>query len=155
MPKIFCAGAVALAAFTSLTASAAAAEEYEILIMETAFFPEVTYVDVGDTVIFVNMSGESRMIKSENDEWFITAMAEGESATLAVTADTDTTFEAVQADVDSTDGSGGTSEEIGNGEDGAQTDDNVYDDGTESTDTSEIRVIGNLNFSDPQSAQAD
>jgi plastocyanin len=75
--------AVALAG----TAAAASAEEYHVLIMDYAFFPEISYVVPGDVIVFENISGETRNILSDNDTWAILDIADSTTASLEITDD--------------------------------------------------------------------
>lgn len=72
------------AAALSGTAGSASAEEYHILMMDYAFFPEINYVQPGDVVIFENMSGSTRDILGDNGSWFVTDIEDGSSAQLTI-----------------------------------------------------------------------
>lgn len=50
-------------------ASAAAADEHTVLILPDAYFPQITYLDSGDSVRFINMSGGEHSIVSEGAVW--------------------------------------------------------------------------------------
>jgi plastocyanin len=76
--------AVAAAALT-FSAGASAAEQYRIMMMDEAFFPEVTYLTEGDQVIFVNMSGETRNIAAADESWTVTDLGDGAEAAVTVT----------------------------------------------------------------------
>ncbi|MEP2889574.1 hypothetical protein [Tateyamaria sp.] len=54
---------------TLFAASPVAAAEHMILILEDAYFPQVTYLERGDTVRFVNASGLSHNIIAKNNSW--------------------------------------------------------------------------------------
>jgi len=75
--------AVAATALT-FSASASFAEQYRIMMMGEAFFPEITYLNSGDEVIFMNLSGETRDITAEDESWTVTALADGAEASLTV-----------------------------------------------------------------------
>ena len=81
--KFFMRAAVTAAALTCTTGSASA-EEFRILMMDHAFFPEISYVQPGDTVIFANDSGEARDIIAEDGSWEILAVANGTEVQLKV-----------------------------------------------------------------------
>lgn len=146
MLKTYRAGAVALAALLGITASAAAAEQYEILMMENAFFPDVTYVQEGDIVTFVNMSGITRTVKAVDATWTTVQLQDGESFALAIEG---TMHEAFQASLNGDNSA--TGEEIGNGDGGALTDDNIVDgvDQSVATQSEAELIFGNLDFSPP------
>lgn len=61
-------------------ASAAAAKEHTILILPDTYFPQVTYLDTGDSIRFVNVSGVQQNIVSADSAWTIGPIpAEGEA----------------------------------------------------------------------------
>ncbi len=62
--KLLCA-----AAACALSFQAANAMEHTILIMEDAYFPDITHVDPGDIVHFHNTTGSSQNIISANEDW--------------------------------------------------------------------------------------
>lgn len=53
------------------TAGSAGAKEHMILILDDAYFPQVTYLDEGDTVRFVNASSNSHNIIGQGGDWEI------------------------------------------------------------------------------------
>ena len=63
--KILKGAALAVAALT-FTAGSSSAENYRVLMVDSAFFPDISYVQDGDTLTFVNMSGSARTISAEN-----------------------------------------------------------------------------------------
>lgn len=83
LSKFFLRAAVTAAALTCTTGSASA-EEFRIMMMETAFFPDVSYVQPGDTVTFVNMSGTTRTIQALNNDWAIADMPDGAETAITV-----------------------------------------------------------------------
>lgn len=56
---------------TFLAANSAAATEHTILILPDAYFPQITYLNEGDTVRFTNVSGSAHSIIAKNDSWEI------------------------------------------------------------------------------------
>lgn len=60
----------ALAA-AALTATATHAEEHEVLILGSGFFPGVVYADPGDTIRFVNVSDDQQYLIGDGDRWAI------------------------------------------------------------------------------------
>ena len=72
------------AAALSGTAGSASAEEYHILMMDYAFFPEVSYVQPGDVIVFENISGSTRTVLGLNDRWEIADISDGGTATLTI-----------------------------------------------------------------------
>ncbi|WP_298858010.1 hypothetical protein [uncultured Sulfitobacter sp.] len=85
LSKFFLRAAVTAAALTCTTGSASA-EEYRILMMDYAFFPEINYVQPGDTVIFENASGEMRDVAAEDGSWIIAGMADGSETAMSIVA---------------------------------------------------------------------
>ena len=77
------AGATAVA--LTCAAGAASAENYRVLMLDYAFFPEISYVTPGDTITFVNVSGTTRTIEAQDTEWLIEDLADGAESTLAIT----------------------------------------------------------------------
>lgn len=86
LTKFILRAAVAAAALT-FSASTASAEQYRVLALEGAFFPEISYVQPGDQVTFVNMSGVSLEVAGANDSWSLPSISDGGETTLLITAD--------------------------------------------------------------------
>lgn len=76
--------AAATAVTMTFAAGPASADNFQILMMDYAFFPEISYVKPGDTVTFVNMSGATREIEAEGGEWEVTALADGAEITFPI-----------------------------------------------------------------------
>jgi len=89
--KFMMRAAVAAAAFAG-TAGTAGAEEQHVLMMDYAFFPEVSYVEPGDTVVFENMSGETRSLLADDATWAVLSIDDGESVSLEITEDMPTEY---------------------------------------------------------------
>lgn len=83
--------AVATAA-TLFAASPAAAAEHMILILEDAYFPQVTYLDRGDTVRFVNASGSAHSIIAMDETWEIGPISANGEATIVIDGTIQKTF---------------------------------------------------------------
>lgn len=56
----------------------AQAVEHTVLILPDAYFPRITYMAPGDTVRFVNETGETHEIIAKNGDWTLEIDAEGE-----------------------------------------------------------------------------
>ena len=146
LSKIMMRAAVTAAALT-FTAGATAAENYRVLMMDYAFFPDVSFVQDGDTITFVNLSGITRVIAARNGTWTTPELADGGEATISIVQGMHSTF---QTKIDGVGGAGVTATENGSG-----------DDVTDTTDGSEVEgqtaeegtIIGNLNFSAAPSFQ--
>ncbi|MEM6372332.1 MAG: hypothetical protein AAF727_06085 [Pseudomonadota bacterium] len=65
-------------------ATAATATEHTILILPDAYFPQITYLDEGDSVRFINMSGLEHNIIAAQGEWEIGPIPDQGEATLEV-----------------------------------------------------------------------
>ncbi|MCX7567053.1 hypothetical protein OS189_11940 [Sulfitobacter sp. F26169L] len=72
------------AAALSGTAGFASAEQYHVLMMDYAFFPEISYVEPGDIVVFENISGNTRTIAADDGSWVVQGLANGATATLTI-----------------------------------------------------------------------
>ncbi|MEP6020885.1 MAG: hypothetical protein ABJ251_20605 [Paracoccaceae bacterium] len=73
-------------------ASVASAEEHTILVLQDAFFPEVTYVKAGDRVRFVNQQSGSTNIIAKDEDWEVGPLgADGENL-LTVSGSMETVF---------------------------------------------------------------
>ncbi len=101
MLKNYRARAAALAALITCATGPVAAESYEVMIMEYGFFPEVSYVQEGDQLIFINMSGLTRRIEGRDAVWVTPDMADGTQFTLNVAADMPDTFKSYVEGVES------------------------------------------------------
>lgn len=141
--KIMMRAAVAAAAL-AITAGSTAAENYRILMMDYAFFPDISYVQDGDTLTFVNMSGITRTIGARNGEWETPELTDGAEATMTVTKGMFTSF---QTRIDGVGGtgvtatsSGGTATDVTDSTDGSSIDGQTAEEGT---------IIGKLTFAAP------
>ncbi len=83
LSKFFMRAAFSAAALAG-TAGSASAEEYHILMMDYAFFPEISYVEVGDVIVFENISGGTRTVLGHDALWEIADIADGSSASLTI-----------------------------------------------------------------------
>ena len=74
------------------TAGAAAATEHTILVMPDAYFPDITHVNVGDTVIFVNTTTEPHNIVAASEAWSIGPVPVEGQAELVILENQETDF---------------------------------------------------------------
>lgn len=139
LSKFILRAAVTATALTG-TAGAASAEEFRVLMMDYAFFPETSYVQPGDTITFVNMSGITRVIKSKNGAWETAELIDGAEATVTV-------FDGMQtAYITRIDGVGGAGVNAVEGG-STSTDVDLVDSGTvDGQDAEEGTILGKLNF---------
>lgn len=92
--------ALALACAMGL-ASQAHAAEHTIVLTGFSYFPAVTYVSPGDTVIFVNSSGEEQTVVGKDAGWTVGPLQNDEEGALSVTQETELRFYAAhQEDVE-------------------------------------------------------
>lgn len=70
MPISFRKGALAFVIFaTASSATSALAETYQILILDEAFFPDISYVTEGDKLEFINQSSSTRAVVGQDQAW--------------------------------------------------------------------------------------
>lgn len=74
------------------TASAAHAEEHIIVMTGFSYFPAKTYADPGDSVRFVNESGESQTVVGADSGWMIGPLNDQEEGVLVVSEETELKF---------------------------------------------------------------
>jgi plastocyanin len=82
-----------VAVVTALTtATSTLAAERTILILEDAYFPQITYLDEGDTVQFMNISGVSQNIIAKNGSWELGPIGDESQVTIVVEPGMQKTF---------------------------------------------------------------
>lgn len=79
-------------------AGTAHAEEHMIVLTGFSYFPAITYAKPGDTVRFINRSGEPQMVVGKNAGWMVGPLDDQAEATLAVDQETDLSFFAAYGD---------------------------------------------------------
>ncbi|MGJ8544396.1 MAG: hypothetical protein ACSHWZ_03055 [Sulfitobacter sp.] len=93
MLKKFNKGMLAIVAAASFIAAVPAkAETVDVLILETAYFPEVVFVSEGDTLVFTNQSGSEHTIMGQDDAWTTEAIAAGGSFSMPVSSELHQSF---------------------------------------------------------------
>ncbi|QUJ75448.1 hypothetical protein KDD17_10730 [Sulfitobacter albidus] len=143
MLKTFRARAAAAAALLTFAAAPVSAESYQILLMDNAFFPETTYVQEGDTVTFVNLSGKPTRVTALDKSWDTGMFKDGIEISMLVSDEMSVEFVAKQRG----NGGGADTDQVGYGTDGDLTNDNVFD---ENAEADEIDVfVGALTFDAP------
>lgn len=65
-------------------ASLAHAAEHQIMLVEHGFFPEVSYVSVGDTVTFVNTTEIGENVLASDLSWEVPTIASGGSRQITI-----------------------------------------------------------------------
>lgn len=70
-----------------LSIASAQAAEHEIAIVAEGFFPEITYVQPGDTVTFVNTDTAPRRVFGDEFHFASEPLFEADSFTLSIVAD--------------------------------------------------------------------
>ncbi|MEP4198623.1 MAG: hypothetical protein ABJL99_23620 [Aliishimia sp.] len=84
---------VATASALSLAIAApVAAEEHIVVLTGFTYFPNVTYADPGDTIRFVNESGEEETVVGRDTGWTVGPLADNEEGTLVITEETELAF---------------------------------------------------------------
>lgn len=83
---------LSLAALSAGIASSASAEEFVILMEEGAFYPEISYLVPGDTVIFTNNNDGTVEAIASDTSWRSGQLGIGDSFALSVTGDTTRVF---------------------------------------------------------------
>ncbi|MEO0939167.1 MAG: hypothetical protein AAFY38_13525 [Pseudomonadota bacterium] len=74
----------ALFSAAALCATATHAEEHEVLILGSGFFPGIIYADTGDTIRFVNVSDNPQYLIGDDDRWAIGPIANDAEQVLNV-----------------------------------------------------------------------
>lgn len=79
-------------------AGTAHAEEHLIVLTGFSYFPAVTYAKPGDTVRFINQSGQPQMVVGKNAGWMVGPLDDQQEATLGVDEETELSFYAAHGD---------------------------------------------------------
>lgn len=88
LPKHFLsAGALSL-----LMAAPAVAEEHVVILTGFSYFPSVTYAQPGDTVRFVNQSGDEETVVGRDVGWVVGPLQDQDEGTLVVNEETELAF---------------------------------------------------------------
>jgi len=77
----------ALACALSFAAGTASAAEHQVFLVEGGFFPEVVFVQVGDTVVFTNTTNTSENVVAADASWATSEIPTEGAATVAITED--------------------------------------------------------------------
>lgn len=82
MPKFIHKGAFAFVALTlAISGTAATAQSFlqdqNVLVLDEAFFPTTTYVQLGDKLTFINHSDDVRTVTGADDAWTSGELAKG------------------------------------------------------------------------------
>ncbi|WP_299691614.1 hypothetical protein [uncultured Tateyamaria sp.] len=89
MKRAIFTGTVVTALIFATTAMAA---EHNILILPDTYFPETTYLNPGDTVKFINISGDEHTIIAANEAWTIGPLDAEEEYSMVVDSEIERTF---------------------------------------------------------------
>lgn len=68
----------------SFTAVQVRADEHIVMILQSAYFPDLISVEMGDTVRFVNASGSKHTVGSSEGIWSTDMIADGAEVTLEI-----------------------------------------------------------------------
>lgn len=88
----------------SLWALPGHAAEYEIIIVDGAFFPEVSYVQAGDTVVFRNTGQQPRRVFGDQFEFASPMLQNNQAWAMTIAAGTRNSFYAKSFPEGSTEG---------------------------------------------------
>jgi len=66
--------------------------EHQILVLSDAYFPQTSYVEAGDKLVFINESDVSITVTSADEQWTTGPLGQGTSATIMVAAGMTTDF---------------------------------------------------------------
>lgn len=89
------------AVVASMTAATSAqATEHVVMILPDAYFPEITYLDPGDTIRFVNISGETHFTVAKNADWWVGPIGPEEERTISIDGDMQKEFYSVASILD-------------------------------------------------------
>jgi len=69
---------------TLAMATPISAEVHTVVLTDGSFFPELIYVDAGDSVRFVNESESAQTVTSNGAEWTTGSLAVGDAVSLEV-----------------------------------------------------------------------
>ena len=86
------------AALLAGSASMAHAAEHMVVLTGFSYFPAVTYAAPGDTVIFINESGEEQTVVGKDSGWIIGPLTDQAEGSLVVTEETELKFFAAYSD---------------------------------------------------------
>lgn len=85
--KLILAGAMTLGLIGT-----AQAENHTIVMTGFSYFPSVTYANPGDSVTFINESGEEQTVVGKDSGWFVGPLQAEETGTLSITEETELAF---------------------------------------------------------------
>ncbi|MEM6310021.1 MAG: hypothetical protein AAF754_08220 [Pseudomonadota bacterium] len=86
------------AALLAGSASMAQAAEHMVVLTGFSYFPAVTYAAPGDTVVFINESGEDQTVVGKDSGWVIGPLSDLGEGSLVVTEETELKFFAAYSD---------------------------------------------------------
>lgn len=92
----YLAGAAALGIAAAATAQA---EEHSVVLTGFSYFPAVVYAQPGDTIRFVNESGEEQTVVGKDAGWVIGPLQNLEQGYLSVDQETELAFYAAYEEV--------------------------------------------------------
>ena len=78
----------ASAFFAAIASSPALSEQHMVIVTGFSFFPETVYVQPGDTVLFINKSGEIQTVTARDGSWRVGPIANEDEAVLTINTDT-------------------------------------------------------------------
>lgn len=92
-------------------AATAQAEEHAVVVTGFSYFPAVVYAQPGDTIRFVNESGEEQTVVGKDAGWVIGPLQNLEEGTLMVDQETELAFYSAYQEDGEQDGDGVAAED--------------------------------------------
>lgn len=83
---------VGIAAVSMTAAAMAQAEEHPVIVTGFSYFPAVVYAQPGDTIRFINNSGEQQTVVGKDTGWVVGPLQDLEEGTLLVEEETELAF---------------------------------------------------------------
>lgn len=149
LSKFILRGAVTAIAL-ACTAGSVSADNFRIIITDFAVFPDVSYVQRGDTVIFENNSGVARIIGSRNSRWVTPEVAAGGEIAVFIGDDAPNEYFARLVGQNGNGGANNSGNDTGTDDTPLDTATGNDTDPAASTDEDEINsgaILGRMNFS--------
>lgn len=83
---------LSLAVVASGFAASASADTHNVIFVDGGFYPEVTYLDPGDIVIFTNEAESALTAEADDQSWSTGLLAQNASYSLPITSATVLTY---------------------------------------------------------------
>ena len=83
---------VTVAFFSFGITSPLIAEEHMVVVTGFSYFPEIVYVQPGDTVLFINKSGTDQTVFARDGSWVVGPLPNNGEASLTITGQTELNY---------------------------------------------------------------